>query len=61
VGFIDTDLHDGSSLAQGSADYYLSDLWTIGALVSGTVGGRRSNFGSLPQAASLLLSVKRYF
>jgi hypothetical protein len=61
VGFIDTDLHDGSSLVQVSADYYLSDRWTIGALVLGTVGGRRSDFGSLPQAASLLLSVKRYF
>jgi hypothetical protein len=61
VGFIDTDLHDGSSLVQVSADYYLSDRWTIGALVLGTLGGRRSDFGSLPQAASLLLSVKRYF
>jgi hypothetical protein len=61
VGFIDTDLHDGSSLVQVSADYYLSDRWTLGALALGSLGGRRSNVGSLPQAASLLVSVKRYF
>jgi len=61
VGFIDADLRDGSSLMQLGADYYLSDRWTIGGLVLVNSGGRRSDFGSLPQAASLLLKAARYF
>jgi hypothetical protein len=59
-GFVDTDLHDGSSLLQIGADYYLSDHWTIGGQVIGEAGARRSDFGSLPLAASFLLDVARY-
>jgi len=59
-GFIDTDLHDGSSLVQVGADYYLSDHWTIGALLIGYAGARRSDFGSLPLNATCLLDVARY-
>jgi hypothetical protein len=60
-GFIDTDLVDGSTRIQVGADYYLSDRWTIGGLILVDSGGRRSDFGSLPQAASVLLKVVRYF
>ncbi|MGH8131636.1 MAG: hypothetical protein ACRETP_00145, partial [Steroidobacteraceae bacterium] len=60
-GFIDADLTDGSSRLQLGADYYLSDRWTIGALFLVDSGGRHSDFGSLPQAGSVLLKVVRYF
>jgi hypothetical protein len=60
-GFIDTDLTDGSTRLQLGADYYLSDRWTIGGLVLVNAGRRRSDFGSLPQAGSVLLKVVRYF
>jgi hypothetical protein len=60
VGFINTDLHDGSSLLQLGADYYLSDNWTVGALVVAFLGSRRSDFGSLPQTGSALVKVTRY-
>jgi hypothetical protein len=59
-GFIDTDLVNGSTRLQLGADYYLSDRWTIGGLVLIDSGGRHSNFGSLPQAGSVLLRVMRY-
>ena len=55
------DLYDGSSFAQATADYYLSDNWTIGGLVSANLGIKRSNYGSLPQAASALVRLARYF
>jgi hypothetical protein len=60
-GFVNTDLADGSSRIQLTADYYLSDRWTIGGVVLAELGGRRSDFGSLPQAGSVLLKVARYF
>lgn len=60
-GFIDADLTDGSTRLQLGADYYLSDRWTVGALVLVDSGGRHSDFGSLPQAGSVLLKVVRYF
>jgi len=61
AGFVDVDVHDGSTLMQLSADYYVSDQWTVGALAVGELGGRRSDFGSGPQAAGLLMKVVRYF
>ena len=39
----------------------LAATWTVGAIVVGNFGGRHSDFGSLPQAASLLVKVARYF
>ncbi len=54
------DLLDGSALVQATADYYLSRSWTIGGLASFTYGGRRSEYGSLPQAGSILLRLVRY-
>lgn len=61
TAFVNMDVRDYSSFAQATADYYLSREWTVGALVSGTLGGKRTNFGSLPSSATLLLHVSRYF
>jgi hypothetical protein len=61
TGFINTDLYDGSSLVQVSADYYLSRTWTIGAQINADLGSRRSDFGSLPQPVGILFKLARYF
>ena len=61
TGFVNADTYDGSGLLQVSADYYLSDHWTVGGLVSTNFGGARSDFGSLSQAASFMFKVARYF
>lgn len=61
TGFINTDLYDGSSLIQASADYYVSRTWTIGAQVNANVGSRHSDFGSLPQSVGALFKLARYF
>ena len=61
TGFINTDLYDGSSLIQASADYYISRNWTIGAQVNANVGSRHSDFGSLPQSVGALFKLARYF
>jgi hypothetical protein len=53
-------LLDGSGLVQGTADYHLSNAWSVGGLASFTYGGRHSEFGSLPQAGSVLLRLVRY-
>lgn len=59
-GFVETDLADGSTRLQLGADYYLSDRWTVGGLILIDSGGHHSDFGSLPQAGSVLLKVVRY-
>jgi hypothetical protein len=61
TGFINSDLYDRSGLAQIATDYYLSNVWTIGIQASANLGAKRSDFGSLPQASSVLLKVTRYF
>jgi len=61
TGFINTDLYDGSSLIQASADCYISRTWTIGAQVNANVGSRHSDFGSLPQSVGALFKLVRYF
>ena len=61
TSFAQIDLHDGSGFAQVSADYYLSSVWTIGALASVSTGGSQSDFGSLPTAAGITIKVSRYF
>lgn len=61
TGFINTDLYDGSSLVQVTADYYLSSAWTVGGLIDADVGRERSDFGSLPQSVSVLAKLARYF
>ena len=42
---------------QATADYYLSRAWTVGGLAAFTFGERRSEYGSLPQTATILLRV----
>ena len=54
-------LYDGSTLSQLAASYDVSDAWTLRAYVSANIGGRRSERGSAPQAASAILQVVRYF
>jgi len=54
-------LQDASGFLQATAEYHVSRTWTIAGLVGGTVGGRRSEYGSLPGLASALLRVNRYF
>jgi hypothetical protein len=61
TGFVNMDLYDRSSLAQLAADYFASSKWTIGVQASLNVGGRGSDFGSLPQRTSLLFKLTRYF
>ena len=61
AGLIDADPRDGSELLQLSADYYVTDKWTVGGLVIGYLGARHSDFGSLPLASSVLFKVARYF
>ena len=60
-GLVNLDLRDGSGQAQGQIDYYLSDAWTLGLLAAGDFGSPKSDFGSLPTAYSVLLSLRRYF
>lgn len=60
-GFATVDLHDGSTFVQAEAEYALGDRWNLGALATGNFGGRRTDDGSLPQAASLILKLARYF
>ncbi len=60
-GFVLADASDGSTLMQLEANYARTDLWSFGAIAGGTTGGRRSNFGSLPRAASVLFKATRYF
>jgi len=61
TAFANVDLHDGSTLSQITADYYLSNAWTVGALAAAALGGRRTDQGSLPQAASVIVKLARYF
>lgn len=61
TGFINTDLYDGSSLIQASAEYYISRSWTVGAQINANVGSRHSDFGSLPESMGALFKLVRYF
>lgn len=61
TGFVLADASDGSTLVQLEANYARTDLWSFGVLATGTTGGRRSNFGSLPQAGAILFKATRYF
>src|SRR5262249_54444545 len=51
TGLVNMDLYDQSSLAQLAGDYIASSQWTVGVQASVNVGGRGSDFGSLPQHA----------
>lgn len=53
--------YDGSTLTQIAATYYLSDTWTVGALAGASIGAARSERGSLPEQASAIAQLVRYF
>ena len=61
TGFVNADTYDGSGLLQISADYYLSDHWTVGGLIATNFGPPRSDFGSLTEGANFMFKVARYF
>ncbi len=61
TGFALADAGDGSAILQLEASYARTDLWSFGIQAGSTVGGRRSNFGSLPRAGNVLFRVTRYF
>ncbi|MGA7673716.1 MAG: hypothetical protein WCA78_01560 [Rhizomicrobium sp.] len=60
-GIAFVNLTDGSGMMQVAANYNLSDAWSLGAYAGGTFGGRRSEWGSLPNASSAIFQVVRYF
>ncbi len=60
-GFSETDLYDGSSLAQLYASYNVSDNWNVGAYVSANLGGAHSEWGSFSREDSAIFQVVRYF
>jgi hypothetical protein len=60
-GFVSDDLLDGSASVQIEADYYLSNRWTLGTLVNGAIGTRRSDFGSVPLELLVQFKIARYF
>jgi hypothetical protein len=61
TSFVDADVLDGSERVQVTADYLISDQWTIGGLVLAQFGARHSDYGSLPQGGSVLFKATRYF
>lgn len=61
AAYVMTNLEDGSSIGQVSFAYDLSDQWSLGVYASGSTGGRKSEWGSLRSAASLVAQVVRYF
>lgn len=58
--YVMTDLMDGSCTGQVGASYDLSDYWSVGAYVSGSLGGRRTEWGSLRNASSAIVQIVRY-
>jgi opacity protein-like surface antigen len=60
-GFVLADPYDGSMLTQLAAFYDLSDSWSAGGYVSANLGGKRSEWGSLPGAGSVIFEVQRFF
>lgn len=61
TGFVLADAAGGSTFLQLEANYARTDLWSFGVLATATTGGRRSNFGSLARAGSVLFKATRYF
>jgi hypothetical protein len=61
TAFANVNLYDGSTLAQITASYSVTDYWTVGAIGAAYIGTRQSEFGSLPSALSALFTVRRHF
>jgi hypothetical protein len=59
-GFVMTSLEDGSCLGQFTAYYDITDNWSIAGYFGGTIGGGRSEWGSLRGAANATVQVVHY-
>jgi len=59
--FVMTNLADGSSIGQFAVSYDLSDYWSLGAYAGASTGGKKSEWGSLRNAGSVLVQIARYF
>jgi len=58
--FVMNDPIDGSSLGQVSLSYDISDLWSVSLYGGGSWGGRKSEWGSLQSAGSIIFQLARY-
>jgi hypothetical protein len=58
--FVMTNLADGSCTGQVAGWYDLSDTWSVGAYVTATTGGRRTEWGSQRGATSAIVQIVRY-
>lgn len=58
--FVMTDLSDGSSFGQVSLSYDISDHWSAGIYAGGNWGGKKSEWGSLRNAGSIIFQLARY-
>jgi hypothetical protein len=61
TAFANVNLYDGSTLAQVTASYSVTDLWTVAVIGAANIGSRQSEFGSLPTVRSGLFTVRRHF
>ncbi|MBU6443185.1 MAG: hypothetical protein KGR48_04680 [Alphaproteobacteria bacterium] len=59
IAFVNAE--DGSSMVQLAADYNLDNNWTVSAYAGSDFGGAQSEWGSLPEAGSIVFQVDRYF
>ena len=60
-GLASVSLQDGSAQAQFQATYDINEHWRLGGLVSFVTGSQTTEFGSQPQALTVLASLRRYF
>lgn len=58
--YVMTNLADGSCSGQLGGSYDFSDYWSVGAYLSASTGGRKSEWGSLRGASSAIIQVVRY-
>ena len=61
TAFANINLYDGSTLAQVTASYSVTDFWSVAAIGAAYIGTRQSEFGSLPSVLSGLFTVRRHF
>ncbi len=61
TAFANINLYDGSTLAQVTASYSVTDLWTVAVIGAANIGSRQSEFGSLRTMLSGLFTVRRHF
>jgi len=61
TAFANINLYDGSTLAQLTASYSVTNLWTVAVIGAANIGSRQSEFGSLPTVLSGLFTVRHHF